>query len=221
VTSKKKRSNEFRRHRQVLTALYLIAAAAGFLLLTASVVKQIFFRKSTVELSNFSVVADNPGPRDLLECHDLVLEQFIHLSTKTSELFARPLRGGGADGATDAQALGRSPSERQAAWRADWKNYSTQWRDQWDLIDARCRFTELAETNLGAAYDQMAQVHEALPAMRLKYNRLIADFDKEQADELRQMRQMLSDSRNTFTSQLQPALGAPAHEMSGSEEALP
>ncbi len=221
MTSKKKRSNEFRRHRQVLAAIYLLAASAGFILLTASVMKQIFFRKSTVQLSSSSVVPDNPGPRELLECHDLVLEQFTHLSTITSELFARPLRGASENDATNAQVLAGSPSERRAAWRSDWKNYSTQWRDQWDHIDARCRFTELAVTNLGAAYDRMALVHEALPAMRLKYNRLIADFDKEQADELRQMRQMLSDSRNTFTSQLEPDAAIPARDARASEAALP
>ena len=221
MTSQQKRPNEFRRHRQVLTAIYLLAAAAGFLLLTASVAKQIFFRKSTVQVSSSSVVPDNPGPRELIECHDLVLEQFTQLSNKTSELLARPLRGAGEYATKNVQALTRTPSERRDAWRSDWKNFSTQWRDQWDLIDARCRFTELAETKLGAAYDQMAQVHEALPAMRLKYNRLIADFDKEQADELRQMRQMLSDSRNTFNGQLDPEPVAPAHDARASEEALP
>lgn len=205
----------------MLVALYLIAATAGFLLLTASVVKQIFFRRSNVELSNFSVVTDNPGPRELLECHDLVLEQFTQLNTKTSELYRRPLKGADEAGATNAQAWGRTPSERRSAWRSDWKKFSTQWRDQWELIDARCRFTELAESNLGAAYDQMAQVHEALPAMRLKYNRLIADFDKEQADELRQMRQMLTDSRNIIIRQLQPSSDAPPNVRVEPEGAAP
>lgn len=205
----------------MLIALYLIAATAGFLLLTASVVKQIFFRRSNVGLSKLSVVTDNPGPRELLECHDLVLEQFTQLNIKTSELYKRPLQGAAEAGTTNAQAWGRTPSERRSAWRSDWKNFSTQWRDQWELIDARCRFAELAETNLGAAYDQMAQVHEALPAMRLKYNRLIADFDKEQADELRQMRQMLNDSHNTISRQLQRTPDAPTKERVGTEGQTP
>ena len=126
------------------------------------------------------------------------------LSTKTSELFARPLGPVGMSASADPSALNRSPSQRRAAWKSDWKTFSTKWRDHWDLIDARCRFTELAETNLGAAYDVLAQVHESLPAMRLKYNRLVADFDKEQADELRQIRQMLDDSRDTFKRQIDP-----------------
>ncbi len=221
MTSKKKRSNEFRRHRQVLIALYLIAATAGFLLLTASVVKELFFRKATVQLSNSSVVADNPGPRELLECHNLVLEQLTQLSTKTSELLARPLQAAGKGTDKEWNALNRSPSERRASWKSDWKLFSTKWRDNWDLIDARCRFTELAETNLGVAYDQMAQVHEALPAMRLRFNRLVADFDKEQADELRQMRQMLSDSRTTFQRQLAPDSAAPSPHKVSHEEASP
>lgn len=221
VTSEKKRSNEFRRHRQVLAALYLSAAAAGFILLSTSVVRQLFFRAATVQLPKSSIVGDNPGPRELLECHHLVLEQLTQLSTKTSDLFERPLRGASSGDASDRQTLNRSPLEQSAAWKSDWKNFSTQWRDQWDLIDARCRFSELAETKLGVAYDQMAQVHEALPAMRLKYNRLLADFDKEQADELSKMRRALSDSRNSITRQLDARPGATLPHTAGSEEGLP
>jgi hypothetical protein len=130
-----------------------------------------------------------------------VLEQLTQLSTKTSELFEEPLRGVRSSDESE-RAQERRPSEERAAWKSDWKNFSTKWRDQWDVIDARCRFSELAETKLGAAYDQMAQVHEALPAMRLKYNRLLADFDNTQADELMKMRRALVDSRNSITRQL-------------------
>jgi hypothetical protein len=118
------------------------------------------------------------------------------------------------------QALTRRPSEQRAAWKSDWKNFSTQWRDQWDVIDARCRFSELAGTRLGAAYDQMAQVHEALPAMRLKYNRLLADFDNTQADELLKMRRALVDSRNSITRQLATQPGT-SESSAASEEGLP
>jgi hypothetical protein len=150
-----------------------------------------------------------------------VLEQLTQLSTKTSELFEQPLRGMRSSDESNRQAPTRRPSEERAAWKSDWKNFSTQWRDQWDVIDARCRFSELAGKKLGAAYEQMAQVHEALPAMRLKYNRLLADFDNTQADELMKMRRALVDSRNSITRQLATQTGTSTSTSSASEGGLP
>jgi hypothetical protein len=161
----------------VLVAVYVTAAATCLLLLVASVASHLFFRRPVVELPQSSIVVDNPDPRELLECNHLVLEQLSILSTQTNELFARPLMG------------------EHAGLARDWKHFSTKWRDQWDVIDARCRFSELAETTMGEAYDRMAHVHQALPAMRLKYNSLLATFDREQADELSKMRRALEDSR--------------------------
>ena len=168
-------------------ALYICAAAAVFFLLVASIVHHLFFRTPAVELPKSSIVTNQPDPRKLLECNDFVLEQLTDLSEKTNELFAQPLAGEHRDIASD------------------WKNFSTKWRVNWDVIDARCRFTELAETNMGVAYDRMAHVHEALPAMRLKYNSLLAKFDKEQAAELSEMRRALEASRKSIAKRIETA----------------
>ena len=188
MTSEIKRSNEFRRYRQLLFAVYVAAAAACLLLLATSVARHLFFRSPAVELPKSSIVTDNPDPRELLECNTLVLEQLSNLSSKTNELFERPLR------------------EQRVGLARDWKQFSIQWQDRLDVIDARCRFSELAETTMGGAYDRMAHVHQALPAMRLKYNSLLAIFDKEQADELSEMRRALAVSRKSIERNLDSTL---------------
>lgn len=190
MTKERNRSSEFKRYRQVLTGLYIGAAAAGFFLLIASVIQQLYFRTPTVKLPKSAIVAGQPDPRQFLICNDLVLEQLISLSTKTNSLFAEPLsQHFAADGT-------RGNSDTSPA--SEWKDFSTQWQDHWDVIDARCRFSSLAETQMGEAYDRMAHVHGALPAMRLKYNSLLAEFDREQADELRAMSRALEKSRKSI-----------------------
>jgi hypothetical protein len=81
---------------------------------------------------------------------------------------------------------------------AGWEAFSREWMRRWDEVDARCRFTELADTDLGVAYDRMARVHGDLPAMRLKYQTLLVRFDDEQAAELDRMRRALNLSREVL-----------------------
>jgi len=188
-TKGKKRSSEFKRYRQVLVGLYIGAASAGFCLLVASVIQQLYFRTPSVKLPESSIVAGQPDPRQFLICNDLVKEQLFSLTTKTNSLFAQPISQHSADGPARDNGTSRS---------SDWKDFSTKWQDQWDVIDARCRFTTLAETKMGEAYDRMAHVHGALPAMRLKFNSLLAEFDREQADELRAMSRALAKSKKSI-----------------------
>jgi hypothetical protein len=172
--------SEFRRYRQVLTALYLVFAAAGVLLLAGSVVKELFFRRPAVELPLSAIVADDPTPSQLLECHGLVLGLLSKLGRETCELLALP------------------PSGSRSELPARWEKFSRAWHDEWDDANARCRFSELADTTLGVAYDRLAQVHGDLQTMRHKYQSLVVRFDDEQAAELARMRRALDLSRTAF-----------------------
>jgi hypothetical protein len=175
-----KRSNEFRRYRQVLTALYLGTAAAGFALLAGSVFKELFFRQPAVELPASIISVDNRNPVELIDCEARVERLLSQLGQKTCELLALPLQG-------DRSEL-----------PARWEDFQRSWRDEWDVVDARCRFSELGDTNMGVAYDHLAKVHGDLQAMRLKYQSLLVRFDDEQAAELAQMRRTLDLSRTAF-----------------------
>lgn len=185
MSADNKRSNEFRRYRQVLTGLYLATAAAGFALLGASVAKELFFHHPAVELPRTSLSASNPDPVELLQCQRRVETLLEKLEHETCALLAAP------------------PSGDRSKLSARWEDFSRTWRDEWDVADARCRFSELGGTKLGVAYDRLAQVMSDLPTMRLKYQSLLVRFDDEQAAELARMRRALDQSRATFEQQAQ------------------
>lgn len=180
---------EFRRYRQVLTALYLVIATAGVALLAGSVFKELFFRRPAVELPHSAIAADDPTPSELLECHRLVLGLLNKLGRETCTLLALP------------------PSGSRSELPAKWEEFSRAWYDEWDVTNARCRFSELADTNLGVAYDRLAQVHGDLHTMRHKYQSLVVRFDDEQAAELVRMRHALDLSRAAFEAKAQKAQG--------------
>ena len=179
--------SEFRRYRQVLTALYLVLATAGVLLLAGSVVKELFFRRPAVELPPSAIAADEPTPSELLTCHRLVLDLLTSLGHETCELLALP------------------PSGSRSELPAQWEEFSRTWRDKWDVANAQCRFSELADTNLGVAYDRLAQVHGDLQTVRQKYQSLVVRFDDEQAAELARMRRALDLSRAAFEEEARKA----------------
>jgi hypothetical protein len=80
------------------------------------------------------------------------------------------------------------------------------------VTNAQCGFSELADTNLGVAYDRLAQVHGDLQIMWHKYQSLVVRFDDEQAAELVRMRLALDRSRAAFEGGVHKATrpGAPA-----------
>lgn len=199
--AQEQKPSEFRRYRQVLAGCYLVLAASVVLLLTASVVEELFFHRPQTKLSFASGQAhapesplslDEPDPRELLECHGIVLNLLTTLGKETARLLALPPRG-------DRGELASL-----------WEDFSRAWRDEWDVAEARCRFSELAETKLGVAYDRLAKVHGDLPSIRLKYESLLVSFDEELAAELAGMRRALDSSRSAFWSMARKSAPAPA-----------
>jgi hypothetical protein len=183
VTQEAKKPGEFRRYRQVLTAAYLSLAAAITILLTASIVKELFFRRSQVTTGT-ALPTERPDPGALLECHQMVLDLLTTLGATTGELLALP------------------PQGDRGELASRWEDFSRAWRDEWDVAEARCRFSELAETEMGVAFDRLAKVHGDLPSMRLKYQSLLVRFDEEQAAELAGMRRALDLSRRDLVDQV-------------------
>jgi hypothetical protein len=160
---------EFRRYRQGLTATYVAVAGLGGVLLTASVAQALFWHRPAVDLTGPKLSAENPNPKELIGCNRDVADLLAALGATTTALMADP-----------------SPDMHRR-----WEEFSRQWRKHYDEVDERCRFSELANTNMGTAYDRMAGVHGDLPAMRLKYQGLLVRFDEEQADEIDRMRRAL------------------------------
>lgn len=181
------KSNEFRRYRQALAAIYLTTIAGGFALLAVSVAVELFMRPH-VELDGPVLSAQNPDPAMLLACNQSVQKLYDDLGNETTRLLEAPRR-------TDADDLGRA-----------WERFGRDWIREWHRVDAMCRFEDLSGS-MGEPYDRMAQVHGDLRAMRLKYQSLLVHFDDEQADELREMRRALARSRNALEKLGEPAAG--------------
>ncbi len=181
-----------------MTALYIVIAAAGFLLLTASVARELLFRRPATALRTRAPSGESPpDAAELLECQADLLNLLLRLGDETCHLIHRPLEGEHQDGPADNGSGGD-----RATIASVWKDLSRDWQNDWDLINARCGFSELADQNLGVAYDRMAQVHSDLPSMRLKYQSLLVRFDDEQAAELARMRHALDQSGTALRKRL-------------------
>lgn len=187
VSRGSEKSNEFRRYRQVLAGIYITVIAVGFALLAASVGRQLLFRRQ-VRVEGPVLSARNPDPKMLLLCNGQVQKLYRDLGNFTRGLLARPTKG------------------RRGGIGSQWEEFSRSWLRRWDEVDARCRFSELADSNMGVAYNRMASVHSDLPAMRLKYQSLVVRFDELQAAELVRMKRALDKSHAALVEQAnQPA----------------
>lgn len=196
--------NEFKRYRQALEALYITVVALGFLLLAASVVRELFFRP-VVQLQGPVLSAENPTREDLMRCHQDVQTLYRDLDRVALKLLALPvrkqenaIRSIADDPLPKAfrDAVGTYLNANTAVDITDvWEKFSQDWSARWDVVNAFCRFSELEETGMGQAYDSMADVHGTLPTMRLKYQNLLVRFDDEQAAELSLMKRELQRSK--------------------------
>ena len=189
------KANEFKRYRQILAALYIAVIALGFLLLAASVVKELFFRP-VVQLDGPTLSAENPSPEDLLRCHNDVVALFTKLDRQATRLI------------TISPDTASAPDQKEEEVRdviGEWEQFSRGWLTEWDQVNAYCRFSELEDANMGAAYDRMARVHATLPTMRLKYQSLLVRFDDEQTAELFRMRRDLRRAKELLIREQQGA----------------
>ena len=171
------KANEFKRYRQVLAVLYIGAISAGFLLLAASVVKELFVEPTPISSGHTLSSEPLQTPEALASCHRNVDQLYRDLAVITAELLALPGR------------------DRSRAIMPQWEEFSATWLTRWHDAAERCRFAELAGTQQGEVYDRMAQVHGELPAMRLEYQSLIVRFNGRQAAHLARMTRDLNRSR--------------------------
>jgi hypothetical protein len=188
VAKGSEKSNEFRRYRQVLTVLYIGTVSAGFLLLAASVAKELLFHTPVVGVDGPVLSPHDPDPVLLTECNDEVFGLFRDLGETTNRLLAMPPRG-----------------ERESELASEWATFSREWQRRWDVVNTRCAFSQYVDAEMGTPYERMAMVHRDLPSMRLKYQSLLVRFEKEQAAELARMHRALGLSREGLAERAEQA----------------
>lgn len=160
----------------MLAAIYITVGSLGSLLLLSSVVAELFFRHAPAGM-------EDPTPLDQLSCNKEVEKLLSELGQTASDI-----QRDAAVGVARGRDVGESISDQ-------WEAFSRDWQRQWETVNARCKFDELADTDLGQAYDRMAWVHRRLPGLKLEYKELMKQFTDKQADELAEMREALTLSR--------------------------
>jgi len=82
-----------------------------------------------------------------------------------------------------------------------WEGFSTQWKRRRLEVGARCRFEELRNHGLGAAYDRLAAVYDELEGMQRAYAVLLYHYIDHHASKVDDIRQSLETSRKAFEQQ--------------------
>lgn len=194
--------SEFKRYQQALAVVYVAVIGAGTLLLAASVVRELLFRPvaqlpfpdaaSANERAAISAAEPSAEIRTskLLRCHREVSALLDQLNAQASTRLRAPI--GPLTGPDDERAL-----------PADWQPFAASWRQRWSAVNAWCRFSELSHTHMGEAYDRMAEVHATLSVIELKYQSLLARFERELAADLVDLQRSLGRSRRLLSDDLE------------------
>ncbi len=148
--------------------------------LIASVAHNLFARPAVRPSATFSGRADDVDA--LLVCQADVESLFDDVNRK---LF-------------DLQALG---ARYDIAMAEQWEAFSKRWKQRWREVGARCRFDELQNHGLGAAYDHLAVVYDELEEVQRAYAMLLYNYIDHHASRVDDMRHTLETSRKTFERQ--------------------
>jgi hypothetical protein len=107
----------------------------------------------------------------------------------------------------DLQALGaRYDIELAEQWEA----FSKRWKQRRQEVGAQCRFDELKNHGLGAAYDRLAAVYDELEEVQRAYAVLLYHYIDHHASRVDDIRHTLETSRKTFEKQRAAPGVAPA-----------
>jgi len=168
---------EFRRYRQGLQIVTFGTTAIIIAWLIASVAHSLFARPAVRPSATFSGRADDVDA--LLTCQADVETLFDDVNRK---LF-------------DLQALG---ARYDIALAEQWEAFSKRWKLRWREVGARCRFEELQNHGLGAAYDHLAVVYAELEGVQRAYAVLLYQYIDHHASQVDDIRHALETSRKTF-----------------------
>ena len=157
--------------------------------LIASVAQSLFARPAVRPSATFSGRADDVDA--LLTCQADVESLFDDVNRK---LF-------------DLQSLG---SRYDIELAQQWEAFSKRWKQRWREVGARCRFDELENHGLGAAYDHLAVVYDELEEVQRAYAVLLYNYIDHHASQVGDIRRALETSRKTFEKQ-RAARGPASH----------
>jgi hypothetical protein len=137
-----------------------------------------------------NATANDPG--ELRRCHRDVAGLLSRLHRKSYELQARALKY-----KTDPAV--------------EWRSWSRAWRQRWQVVDHRCRLSELGGTGKSPVIDKLHHVHRELDRLQHAYDGVIDRYIKHHARRLKRLRGTLRAIRDTIERRkAKAALGSPA-----------
>jgi hypothetical protein len=178
--SPRRKKPEFRRYRQGLQIVTFGTSAIVIAWLIASVAHALFARPAAHASATFSGRADDVDA--LLTCQADVESLF---DDQHQKLFA-------------IQELG---ARYDIALAEQWEAFSKRWKQRWREVGARCRFEELENHGLGAAYDHLAVVYDELEEVQRAYAVLLYQYIDHHASQVDDIRHALESSRKAFERQ--------------------
>jgi len=171
---------EFRRYRQALQVVTATVTASIVVWLLASVAHSLFAHPAVSPGQIFSGKASDV--ETMLQCQTDVESLFDELNRK---LFA-------------LQSLGARYDIELAQ---QWEGFSNKWKRHRLEVGARCRFEELQNHGLGAAYDRLAAVYDELEGMQRAYAVLLYHYIDHHASTVDDIRHALETSRKALEQQ--------------------
>jgi hypothetical protein len=171
---------EFRRYRQALQAVTFTVTASIIVWLLASVAHSLFAHPAVLPTATFSGRANDVDA--LIRCQTDVESLFDELNRKLFNL----------------QSTG---SRYDIMVGQQWEGFSDRWKRRRLEVGARCRFDELQNHGLGAAYDRLAAVYDELERMQRAYAVLLYHYIDHHASKVDDIRHALETSRKALEQQ--------------------
>jgi hypothetical protein len=165
--------SKLQQYRLVLLAVGALVSGAFAVLVTASIVIELFAGRR-------GAGSARPDTAEQLACNQDVQRLLDRLVREASRIQLMPLEG----------------IKRLDEVAAGWDQFSLAWDESWRAAEERCQFDRFAESGLGVAFDRTARVHGALPMTKLKYAEQMARFTHDLAAEVAEMRRALDKSHD-------------------------
>jgi hypothetical protein len=186
-----------RRWRRIFLGLYIGLVVVASLVTFFSVAAVNFgFHRVPIKGTQISAKADQP--KELRDCQRRLERLLNDLHRETFTLLAK------------AQRFGLNVA-------TEWRNWSSDWRHRWRVLDWRCRLSELADKGVSPEIDKMAEIHGALDELHISYSGVVSTFAERYVDRLRNLRQEVDEVR-AMINRRRAKKGLPSPSSSGATQ---
>ncbi len=137
------------------------------------------FSRSEPVFRERQIKATADDPKELRRCHGDVVRLLSKLHRESSQIQARALK-------------------YKSAPAVEWRSWSRAWRRRWQVVNHRCRLSELGGKGKSVVLDKLYEVHQELDKLQHAYDGVIHRYIKHHARRLKRLRGTLRAIRDTI-----------------------